>query len=161
MILSGRDIQLYIETGELRIYPVVQEQFRQNGIDLILDQVRRPHDEEEARYKGTIGRHYPVFTPRFYLGSTAETLELPNDLMAFVQLRSTWARQGLLLPPTIVDAGFKGNLTLEIVCAADSCPVPYGQRFAHLVFARCTGPCVPYDGKYQNQTGVTFSKKDR
>lgn len=37
MILSGRNLQLYIETGKLKIAPVTEEQFQQNGIDFILD----------------------------------------------------------------------------------------------------------------------------
>ena len=107
MILSGRDIKWYIKTGKLKIDPVKPEQFQQNGIDLILREVR------EAPY---------YFMPlKFYLGSTLEWIEMPDDIMAFVELRSTWARSGLILPPTIVDAGFKGNITLEIEIGRASC----------------------------------------
>lgn len=141
MILSGRDIRWYIDTGKLKIEPVEDEQFQQNGIDLILEAV-----------DGTPC----VFEPlTFYLSGTRETLTVPDDLMAFVELRSTWARTGLMLPPTIVDAGFNGNLTLEIF-AAKAVPVPYGERFAHLIFAKLTGPSLPYAGKYQGQRGVTY-----
>jgi dCTP deaminase len=147
VILSGRDLRHLIDIGELRIDGVREEQFQQNGVDLILDDVRRPIDGERApKYFDTL---------EFYLGSTREQLTMPNDLMAFVELRSTWARSGLLLPPTIVDAGFCGNLTLEIFAARGGIVVPYGQRFAHLIFARLTGPTTPYSGKYQYQTGVT------
>jgi deoxycytidine triphosphate deaminase len=149
VILSGRDLKLYIDTNKLKIFPIEQDQFRQNGVDLILKSltlVRGP----------------------FYLGCTKETLELPDDIMAFVELRSTWARKGFLIPPTIVDAGFRGNLTLEIwrwgdhgTSWDDGYLEPLDKRFAHLVFARCSGPCVPYDGKYQDQTGITFAKEDK
>ena len=138
MILTGRDVEWYIETRKLTIDPIVPEQFQQNGIDLILDDVE--------------GR--PIILNGFGLASTLETLTLPDDLMAFVELRSTWARRGLLMPPTVVDAGFTGNLTLEIF-AAKPVPVPYGERFAHLIFARLTGPSTPYTGKYRGQRGIT------
>ena len=67
------------------------------------------------------------------LFSTIEYIELPDDIMGFVEVRSTWARHGISLPPTIIDAGFKGTVTLEAINNA-----PYAialkpkQRFAHL-----------------------------
>lgn len=150
MILSGRDIELYLQTEKLKIHPILPEQFQQNGVDLILEEVET---------------HPVCFAPgTMYLGGTREVLTLPDDLMAFVEIRSTWARSGLLLPPTIVDAGFSGNLTLEILAVArpHQAPpaVPYGQRFAHLIFARLTGPAIPYRGKYWGQRGVTEPIQD-
>lgn len=139
MILSGRDLAWYIECGKLKIEPCSREQFQQNGFDCILDGAERKNDH-------------------FYLGCTREVLTLPDDLMAFVALRSTWARRGFFVPPTIVDAGFSANLTLEIGLLDTAQPLPIGQRFAHLVFARTTGPCDPYRGKYQHQTGITEAK---
>lgn len=145
MILSGRDINWYVETGKLKIEPVRPDQFQQNGIDLILEDIKGTPENFE---KGT-----------FVLGTTREMLSLPDDLMAFVELRSSWARQGILIPPTIVDAGFRGNLTLEIVAFANV-RVPYGERFAHLIFGRLTSPNAPYNGKYQNQKGITEAIPD-
>ncbi len=154
MILSGRDLAWYIETGKLKIDPVTPEQFQQNGVDLILADVRFVDQNLEVGFGGgSAGFH----KGNFYLGCTREVLELPDDLMAFVELRSTWARRGLMLPPTIVDAGFCGNLTLEIGAWSDM-DVPIGERFAHLIFAKLTSPAVPYSGKYQNQRGITGAK---
>jgi len=140
MILSGREIAWYMATGKLKIDPVDECQFQQNGIDLVLEST---NSVNSTFSKGN-----------FYLGCTREVLELPDDLMAFVELRSTWARTGLMLPPTIVDAGFKGNLTLEIAAFA-TIVIPLGQRFAHLIFAKLTSPSRPYDGKYFGQRGIT------
>lgn len=138
MILSGRDLSLYIETGKLVCNPISPSNYQQNGLDLILADCK--HIEGP-----------------FYLGCTLEVLALPDDLMAFVEIRSTWARRGFFLPPTIVDAGFKGNLTLEILSHMASWPPSkaIGERFAHLIFARTTGPCVPYSGVYNEQRGIT------
>lgn len=137
MILSGRDIEWYIERGKLKIDPVSPEQFQQNGIDLILNDVTRVH--------------YTTF----WLGGTRETLVLPDDLMAFVQLRSTWARKGLMIPPTMVDAGFCGNLTVEILEVACSPLEAVGKPFLHVAFAKMSSPGIPYAGKYQGQSGIT------
>jgi len=141
MILSGRDLRWYIEQGKLKIDPVTPEQFQQNGVDLILERIE-PHNRN------------------FVLGCTRETVELPDDLMAFVELRSTWARKGFLLPPTIVDAGFRGTLTLEIVHFGIA-DFPLGQRFAHLIFAKLTSPTEPYRGKYDKQSGITEAIDDK
>ncbi len=140
MILSGRDVEWYIESGKLKIDPILREQFQQNGVDFILDSTNYELDH--------------VSPGCFMLGSTREWIEMPDDLMAFVGLRSTWARKGFLIPPTIVDAGFRGTLTLEIVSYCHN-QIPLGQRFAHLIFAKLTSPSEPYHGKYQNQHGVT------
>lgn len=146
MILSGRDIQWYIDQKKLVIDPVTPEQFRQNGVDLILKdvdiRVRKGRHGSKTLHKG-----------EFYLGVTNEYFEFPDDLMAFVELRSTYARKGIMLPPTIVDAGFKGTLTLEIVSFITQL-APIGERFAHLIFAKMASPAVPYDGKYQGQRSI-------
>jgi dCTP deaminase len=140
MILSGRDLQWYIDQHKLRVHPVEEAQFQQNGLDLILQDVKHVHG-------------------LFYLGHTRESFEFPDDLMAFVNLRSTWARMGFTLPPTIVDAGFRGDLTLEIVNhgLAD---FPIGQRFAHLIFSKLSNPTAPYRGKYDKQQGITDARPD-
>jgi dCTP deaminase len=149
MILSGRDIAWYIERGKLVVNPSSPEQFQQNGMDFILEDV---------------AGHPTVFDWGFgYLGTTKEYIEMPDDLMAFVELRSTWARHFISIPPTIIDAGFKGTITLELFVTkpwkygltGEPLKVPYNQRFAHIVFAKMTGPSLPYNGKYQHQRGVT------
>jgi dCTP deaminase len=139
MILSGADVKQYIAHGGLQFSPSLSDdQFQQNGVDLIL---------AEAEHK--------VLCPgMFTLGRTLEFIQMPNDLMAFVQLRSTWARKGFMLPPTVVDAGFHGTITLEIVSFAQN-PMPIGERFVHLIFAKLTSPSEPYRGKYQGQIGIT------
>jgi len=139
MILSGRDVQWYIKTGKLKISFLSEDAFQQNGIDLVLEDI--------------VLKKHP-----FALGCTREVLELPDDLMAFVELRSSWARRGFFLPPTIVDAGFKGNLTLEVCSFLEEFDAPVGQRFAHLIFAKTSSPCEPYVGKYTNQRGITEAK---
>lgn len=150
MILSGKDIQRYVEERKLRFEPeLVPDQYQQNGVDLVLAAVQKP----------VIGLPSLLSTPSispplWTLGCTREIVTLPADLMAFVQLRSTWARQGIILPPTVVDAGFSGQITLEIAAFLEV-KLPVGQRFAHLIFARLESEAEPYRGKYQNQVGIT------
>ncbi len=88
--------------------------------------------------------------------STLEYIEVPDDVAGFVELRSTWARHGLSMPPTIIDAGFKGTITLEVINNA-----PYaiklrpGQRFAHVIFVKLQNKAGnTYSGFYKGQRGV-------
>jgi len=140
VILSGADVKQYILHGGLKFTPALQEiQFQQNGIDIVL---------EEANVQR-------LGAGEFTLGRTREQVTLPNDLMAFVQLRSSWARRGFMLPPTVVDAGFSGTITLEIVKFGPVMSLPFGARFAHLIFAKLTSPSEPYSGRYQGQQEIT------
>jgi deoxycytidine triphosphate deaminase len=143
MILSGADINQYIKYGGLSFSPELREdQFQQNGIDLILNEV-------ELVRKGV--------DISFYLGSTREYVQMPNDLMGDVALRSTMARGIMLMPNTKVDAGFHGNITLEI-WAWNDVELPIGERFVHFVLHKLASPSEPYSGKYQGQTGITHAK---
>lgn len=153
MILSGRDVKWYINQKKLVVRPIEDNQFQQNGIDLVLHSIDSGTDDN-------ICINDMMYRNAFYLGRTKEYFEMPDDLMAFVQLRSTWARKGILLPPTVVDAGFKGTLTLEIFnCNYQKAPI--GERFAHLIFAKLTGPSTPYSGKYQGQINITKAIEDK
>lgn len=143
LILSGADVRQYIKSGGLKFDPeLFDDQYQQNGIDMILESA-------EAKQIGT---------GEFTLGVTRETVTMPNDLMAFVHLRSTWARRGFIVPPTIIDAGFIGSITLEIAKFGDWEDLPIKQRFAHVVFAKLLTPSEPYAGKYQGQTGITHAR---
>lgn len=78
------------------------------------------------------------------LATTFERIQLPNDLMAWVEGRSTWARAGIGIHLTApkIDPGFTGNIALEIVNMG-----PAGVELrseidapAQLVFARISKP---------------------
>jgi dCTP deaminase len=87
----------------------------------------------------------------FKLGLTMEVIKLSNTQIGFCNLRSTWARRGLIIPPTIVDPGFGGKLVIEVFNAGDGpIVIPANERFLHLVIALCTG-AKSYNGQYQGQ----------
>lgn len=144
MFLSGADIRQYIKFGGLKFDPVLNDdQFQQNGVDLIL------YDFNVIRSGVDV---------KFALGVSLEYVTMPNDLMAFVELRSTWGRSVMSMPPTVIDAGFRGQITLEIWDWQDV-DIPVGQRFAHIVFGKLASPSDPYAGKYQGQLGITGPKE--
>jgi dCTP deaminase len=87
---------------------------------------------------------------------------LGTDLMAFCQLRSTFSRAGVSIPPTVVDAGFEGILTIQISGGPFPVRIPVKTRFLYLVFAELKTPLmIGYDGKYKHDNAVSPPKKDR
>lgn len=176
MILSDWDIRIYVEKGLLVIKPLFEDTIRENGVDL-----RFGHQFCRFKKRGDItidSRKYPVedvldcvevsveegfvINPlEHVLATTLEWIELPHDLVGLVNLRSTFARLSLYIPPTVVDSGFRGQLTIEVIGGSMPVKVYPKQRFLHLIFARTSSPVHrPYSGKYQDQRGVTPPKLD-
>ncbi len=172
MILGDRDLKYYIEKGWIAIDPLKDDTIRENGVDLrIGNEIGRFNDVFTAIsidlinvpiIKKEYGDEFILFPHEHVLLVTEEYIKLPNDVMAFVNLRSSFARLGLSIPPTIVDAGFEGQLTIEVIGSPLPIRLKRGQRFIHLVFAKTMSPVEkPYHGKYLRQRGVTvWSGKD-
>lgn len=106
----------------------------------------------------------PVKLPRVLppksmaLLSTQETIEMAHGEAGIVCLRSSAARIGLVTPPTIVDPGFHGTLTLEI-CNANRRGILLrpGDSIFHMIVVPAPRE-KPYEGRYQGQTGITLPK---
>ncbi|MEM3377236.1 dCTP deaminase [Metallosphaera sp.] len=169
MILGDRDIKSYLEKGLIKIDPLSEDTIRENGVDLrIGNEIARfkkggvfdPDKDNISNFiEKEIGDEFIINPHEHVLLTTKEYVKLPNDVIAFVNLRSTFARLGLFIPPTIVDAGFEGELTIELVGSELPMKLKHGMRFIHLIFAKTLTPVErPYKGKYQNQRGVTISK---
>ncbi len=95
-----------------------------------------------------------VYGPfRFTLASTIEHFTMPDDCVAYVKDKSTWARQGVLVQNTVVEPGWKGWLTLEMSYEGDGeIHISAGSPIAQIVFHKLDEPTeAPYSGKYQNQ----------
>jgi dCTP deaminase len=62
------------------------------------------------------GEMFVIHPGEFVLGVTAEYVELPDDIVARIEGKSSLGRLGLIVHATagFVDPGFKGTLTLEI-----------------------------------------------
>ena len=90
---------------------------------------------------------------KFCLASTVEKFFMPHDLIAMVHDKSTWARRGLSLFNTVIEPGWYGYLTLELVNHSENVlMIDAGDPIAQIVFMRLEQPTEsPYTGKYQNQ----------
>ena len=92
-----------------------------------------------------------AFGGKFVLASAIEEFNMPDTLVGVVHDKSTWARQGLSVFNTVIEPGWKGFLTLELVFHGSSqlC-IPAGAGIAQVVF-HSTSVRSSYSGKYQNQ----------
>lgn len=89
---------------------------------------------------------------RFCLASAIEEFDMPANLVGVVHDKSTWARQGLSVFNTVIEPGFKGGLTLELVYhGSELLHIPAGAGIAQVLFTRITIP-AQYTGKYQGQS---------
>lgn len=175
MILSDFDLMNMLNSKRLRIVPFSPNIVRENGIDFRLDAEVGRHKElgpdfvMDPTSEDHINRAYSIekgvkqilIGPREQvLLSTVEQISVPDDVAGFVELRSTWARHGLSMPPTIIDAGFSGTVTLEVVNNA-----PYrialkpNVGFAHIIFIKTSSRVEKvYAGSYLGQRGVRLPK---
>ncbi len=174
MILSAVDLQREIKQGRLSIEPSTDETIRENGVDLRLSStIMRLIENKEGMFdirspnldqfysKESIVDKLVLGKSERILVSTLEKVALPNNLMAFCQLRSTFSRAGISIPPTVVDAGFAGNLTIQLSGGPFSVKIPTNTRFLHLVFAELRTPLTKgYEGKYKNDCNVAAPKAD-
>ncbi|WP_291999758.1 dCTP deaminase [Caldivirga sp.] len=172
MILARGEILKLIKDGSLSIEPFTEDVVRENGLDLRVgneyaiyafeNQVIDPCELESTRHLFSIveakdGRI--IIPPRsFALLTTMEYVKFPRDIIGFCNLRSTLARYGLGVPPTIIDTGFEGNITIEVINNSGNYVVLRpGMRFLHVVLAKTIGE-AKYQGKYLGQRGVTPPK---
>jgi dCTP deaminase len=95
----------------------------------------------------------------FVLASSVEEFDMPNDLVGIVHDKSTWARQGLSVFNTVIEPGWKGFLTLELVYHGSSyLTVPEGSGIAQVIFHQLTDSSC-YTGKYQDQEDLPVKAK--
>lgn len=170
MILSDRTILKMLDEKSLVINPVTKEQIQPASVDIRLGNTFGVVDdtpsniitlESQINYKTITTDTYLIMPGEFVLATTMEYFELPDNLTAFVEGRSSLGRMGLFIQNAgWVDPGFKSEITLELY-NANRCAIELkaGRRVGQLVFAEMDAPAInPYNGKYQGQMGATGSR---
>ena len=96
--------------------------------------------------KKTLGRRV--------LASSVEEFDMSADLVGVVHDKSTWARQGLSVFNTVIEPGWKGFLTLELVFHGNEpVHIPAGAGIAQVIFTSLAHD-ASYEGKYQHQADM-------
>lgn len=114
-----------------------------------------------TKWREKDGRQYGEFNHgRFALASAIEEFNMPSTLVGIVHDKSTWARKGLSVFNTVIEPGWKGFLTLELVYHGhEELVIPAGAGIAQVIFHRVTEPSS-YAGKYQNQEDKPVSARE-
>jgi dCTP deaminase len=181
VVLSDRSIREALDKGEIEIEPLEDDCIQPSSVDLHVAphfRLFRNHtmrvidvreDLEELTELVDIPEDDPLILHpgEFVLGSTAERVRLPGDLVARLEGKSSLGRLGLLIHSTagFVDAGWDGHLTLELSNVANLPITVYpGMKIGQISFLRMTTPAErPYGSsglgsKYQGQWGPTPSR---
>jgi dCTP deaminase len=181
-VLSDGTIRRLVEAGEIVIKPWNPELVQPASIDLRLgDTFRVFHnhlapliDLRDGPPKGlteevtaTPEDGFVIHPGEFCLGRTEEWVELPNDVVARIEGKSSLGRLGLIVHATagFIDPGWKGTLTLEL---NNLTRVPIklypGNLIAQLSFMGLDRPAErPYGSEalgshYQGQVAATESR---
>ena len=167
---KDKTLMKMIEEKSLVVEPLEKEQIQPASIDIRLGNTFSIVEdtstgiinlENEIKYKTITTDSYILLPNQFVLATTMEYFDLPNDLTAFVEGRSSLGRMGLFIQNAgWVDPGFKGEITLELY-NANRCAIELkaGRRVGQLVFAKMDDTALnPYNGKYQGQKGATGSR---
>ncbi len=181
MILSDRTIRAEIAAGRIKIDPFDPTMVQPSSIDVRLDDqflVFRSHTRAVIDVKEDLSDLTELVTVdedeafilhpgEFVLGSTAECIGVPDDLVARIEGKSSLGRLGLLTHSTagFIDPGFSGHITLELSNVANL-PITLwpGMKIGQLCLLRLTSPAEhPYGSaqvgsKYQGQRGQTPSR---
>ena len=183
-VLSDGTIRRLVEDGHIRIDPWDPAMVQPASVDLRLGTSFRvfhnhritavdlgdPPSELTEQVVIEDGGTFVIHPGEFCLGRTEEWVELPDDVVARIEGKSSLGRLGLIVHATagFVDPGFKGTLTLEI---ANLTRVPIklytGLPIAQLSFMTLDEPAEhPYGSPelgshYQGQTAATESRYGR
>jgi dCTP deaminase len=99
----------------------------------------------------------------FVLARSVERMRMPRDVTGIVLCKSTYIRAGVLIPTTVLEAGWEGIITLEI---SNVTPLPAriyaNEGIAQILFFEGDEPCdISYadrSGKYQGQQGLVLPR---
>jgi dCTP deaminase len=181
VLLSDRDIRAELDAERVLLDPYEPAMIQPSSIDVRLDKFFRLFDnhkypvidpsqeQPELTRLVEVGPEEPfVLHPgEFVLGSTFETVTLPDDIAARLEGKSSLGRLGLLTHSTagFIDPGFGGHVTLELSNVA-TLPILLwpGMKIGQLCFFRLSSPTehpygsVAYGSRYQGQRGPTASR---
>ncbi|MFD1644966.1 dCTP deaminase [Haloarchaeobius litoreus] len=184
MILSDADILRRLEQGDLVVEPLedVDLQVQPASVDLRLGReflefqrtnIPCIHPNSESEVDEYVSEtvvdpdgEFILHPGDFVLGTTKERVEIPADLIAHVEGRSSLGRLAVVVHATagLCDPGYRGQITLEL-SNLGSAPVALtpGMRISQLTFTELKTPAErPYGSgrgsKYQDQSGPQASK---
>lgn len=145
MILSDKTITKMLDEKSLIISPLSEEQIKPASVEIRLGKTFSVTDntpsglitlDDQVKYKSITTDTYLILPGQYVLATTMEHFELPHNMTAFVEGRSSLGHRGLFIQNSgRVNPGFKGEITLELF-NANRCAIELksGRRIGQLVF---------------------------
>lgn len=179
MILSDRDIKKALKVGHIKVDPKpdLKTQLGTSSLDLrlgyhfrVFKHRRRPFvdpmDPETMKgmteeIKISSKEPYVIQPDEFVLASILEWVELPDDISARIDGRSSLGRLGLVIHSTAghIDAGFKGSITMEMTNIGMMPILLYPKmRICQLVFEPLSSPA---ERPYGKKPGAKYAGKKK
>jgi len=137
-VLSDLEIEKRIQDGSLVINPFDPTCLNGAGYDLRLANPLDMHTQE------------------FRLVASLERVELGEEIVGTLHIRSSLARAGIFASLALVDPGFRGQLTIALHNAGTThFTMNRGDKFLQIAFHRLSTKTLrPYRGKYQDSQGI-------
>ena len=144
-VLSDIEIKEHLKTGEIKLEP--------SDLSLCLN---------PAGYDLRCSKRIVLSPKEYKLVATLETVELGVNIVAFLHIRSSLAREGVIGSFAVVDPGFRGQLTLNLQnIGSKEIILNAGERIVQIVFHKLGASAHKgYAGMYQNSVGVVSSKRN-
>ncbi len=181
-LLSDRDLRKELDAGRLVVNPYDSTMMQPASIDVRLDRYFRVFDNSRYTHidpsiqqdeltslveQSNDDGPFVLHPGEFVLGSTFESVSLPDDLAGRLEGKSSLGRLGLLTHSTagFIDPGFTGHITLELSNVANL-PITLwpGMKIGQLCLFQLTSAAEhPYGStragsRYQGQRGPTPSR---
>jgi len=144
-VLSDAEIREHLDTGEIKLEP--------HDLSACLN---------PAGYDLRCSKTVVVKPKQYELVATLETVELGLGVVAFLHIRSSLAREGVIGSFAVVDPGFRGQLTLNLHnVSKKEVTLKEGERIVQIVFHRLGNTAKKgYSGSYQNSKGIVTSRRN-
>ncbi|MCC3281485.1 MULTISPECIES: dCTP deaminase [Arthrobacter] len=181
MLISDRDIRAEIADERIVLDPYDPAMVQPSSVDVRIDRYFRLFDNHKYAHidpsldqpdltrlvEVAPDEPFILHPGEFVLGSTYESVTLPDDVAARLEGKSSLGRLGLLTHSTagFIDPGFSGHVTLELSNMA-TLPIKLwpGSKIGQLCFFKLTSPAEyaygtgAYGNRYQGQRGPTASR---
>ena len=145
-VLSDAEILEHLRTGEIKLEP--------HDISACLN---------PAGYDLRCAKDVVLKPKQYELVASLETVELGLNVTAYMFIRSSLAREGIIGSFAVVDPGFRGQLTLNLHNVSDKeITLKEGERIVQIVFHTLGGAAQKgYNGSYQNSKGIVKSRRNK
>ena len=161
MILTDKEIIKLCKKQSL-IEPFNEKQLTPNGYDLSIEKVQIDGSTANSLNDGTVA----IKPNSHFLVCTKETVNIPKNLIGNMWTRSSYARQGIVSCYGVVDAGYRGKLTLSFYnSSANFINIKLNETITQLVFIKTTRSVLKEyakrSGNYQNSKDIRVTSGEK